>query len=133
MDGQVHGVAKSRTRLRDFTLPYLTLSIKLRLSWCLSVKESNCQCRRCRFDPWVKKIPWRRKWQSTPLFLPWKFHGERSLVGYSPWNHKRVRHGLVTKQQQCASLESKELGPSWGGVAWIDNKVCNKSMELLGF
>ena len=42
-------------------------------------------CRRCGFHPWVRKIPWRRKWQSTPVFLPGKSHGQRSLVGYSPW------------------------------------------------
>ena len=40
------------------------------------------------FDPWVGKIPWRRKWQPTPVFLPGKSHGWRSLVGYSPWGHK---------------------------------------------
>ena len=40
------------------------------------------------FDPWVGKIPWRRKWQPTPVFLPGKFHGQRSLVGYSPWGRK---------------------------------------------
>ena len=51
----------------------------------LSGKKSTCQCRRCRFDPWVKKIPWRRKWQLAPVFLPEKFHGQRNLVGYSPW------------------------------------------------
>ena len=37
------------------------------------------------FDPWVKKIPWRKKWQSIPIFLPGEFHGKRSLAGYSPW------------------------------------------------
>ena len=46
------------------------------------------QCRRPRFDPWFGKIPWRRKWQPTPVFLPGKSHGPRSLVGYSPWGHK---------------------------------------------
>ena len=54
----------------------------------LSGKESACQCRRCkrrRFDPWVGKIPQRRKWQSTPVFLPGESHGQRSLVGHSPW------------------------------------------------
>ena len=40
------------------------------------------------FDPWVGKIPWRRKWQPTPVFFPGKFHGQRSLVNYSPWDHK---------------------------------------------
>ena len=37
-----------------------------------------------QFNPWVKKIPWRRKWQPTPVFLPGKSHGQKSLVGYSP-------------------------------------------------
>ena len=46
------------------------------------------QCRRPRFNPWVGKIPWRRKWQPTPVILPGKSHGQRSLVGYSPWGHK---------------------------------------------
>ena len=46
------------------------------------------QCLRPRFNPWVGKIPWRREWQSTPAFLPGESHGQRSLVGYSPWSHK---------------------------------------------
>ena len=48
------------------------------------------QCRRPRFDPWVGKIPWRRKCQLTPVFLPGEFHRQRSLVGYSPWSHKEL-------------------------------------------
>ena len=50
------------------------------------VKESACQCRRHRrygFNPWVRKIPWRRKWQPTPVFLPGESSGKRSLGGYS--------------------------------------------------
>ena len=39
-------------------------------------------------DFWVRKSPWRRKWQPAPVFLPGKSHGQRSLVGYSPWGHK---------------------------------------------
>ena len=68
-------------------------------SW-LSGKEPTCQCRRHRFNPWVKKIPWRRKWQTTPVFLPGKFHGQRSPAGCSQWGHKRVGHELETNQQQ---------------------------------
>ena len=56
--------------------------------WWLSGKGSACACRRPGLDPWVKKILWRRKWQPIPVFLPGKFHGERSLVGYSPCGHK---------------------------------------------
>ena len=58
-----------------------------------SGKEPACQCRRCkrdRFHPWVRKIPWRRAWHPTPVFLPGEIHGQRSLVGYSPWGHQAL-------------------------------------------
>ena len=57
----------------------------------LKKKKSTCQCRRhkrCWFNPWVRKIPWRRKWQPSLVFLPGKFYGQRGLVGYSSWGHK---------------------------------------------
>ena len=66
----------------------------LGLPWWLSSKESTCQCRRHGFYPWVKRIPWGRKWQSTRIYLPGKSHGQRKLGGYSPWGCKRVRHDL---------------------------------------
>ena len=55
-----------------------------------SGKEPACQCRRhkrCGFNAWVGKIPWRRAWQATPIFVPGESHGQRSLVGYSPEGH----------------------------------------------
>ena len=53
--------------------------------------KSVClQCWRPRFNPWVGKIPWRRKWQPTPVLLPGKSHGQRSLVGCSPWGRKEL-------------------------------------------
>ena len=58
---------------------------------CCSGIESACQCRRHRrqgFDPWVRKITWRRKWQRTPVFLPGKSHGPRRQAGYSPCGRK---------------------------------------------
>ena len=61
-----------------------------------SVSKESLQCRRPGFNPWVRKIPWRRKWQPTPVFLPGKSSGQRSLVGYSPWC-RRVRHNWATK------------------------------------
>ena len=70
------------------------------LPWWLSGKEPACQCRRLRFDPWDGRIPWKREWQPTPVFLPGKSHGQRSLAGYSPCGHKRVGHNLVTKPPQ---------------------------------
>ena len=52
--------------------------------------------KRCRFNPWVGKIPWRRAWQPNPVFLPKKFHGQRSLVGYSPYGGKELDMTEVT-------------------------------------
>ena len=59
--------------------------------WCSS-KESACQCRRykrCKFNPWVGKIPWSRNKQLTSVFLPGNFHGQRSSLDHSPWGHKK--------------------------------------------
>ena len=59
-----------------------------------SGKEPACQCRRhkrCGFDPWVGKIPWRRECQPTSVFLSGESQGQRSLVGYSPWS-LRIGH-----------------------------------------
>jgi len=47
-------------------------------------KDSACQCMRPGFSPWIGKIPWRRKWIAMPIFLPGEFHGQRSMVDYSP-------------------------------------------------
>ena len=74
------------------------------------------QCRRPRSDPCVRKIPWRRKWQPTLVFLPGEFHGQRSLASYRPWGHKesditeRLSLSLLT---ECLfSLEIHILKPS---------------------
>ena len=53
------------------------------LPWWLSSRKSACQYKRPRFDPWVGKIPWRREWLPTPVFLPGKSHRQRSLAGYT--------------------------------------------------
>ena len=79
-----YGVTKSRTQLSNFH----SLTQMLLKSWWLSGKEPACQCRRCkrcRFNPWVGRTPWRRAWQPTPVSLPGESRGQRSLVCYSPW------------------------------------------------
>ena len=70
------------------------------LPWWLSGKESPCRWRSLRkheyegdsrnmsLIPWIRKIPWRRKWQPTPVFLLGESYGQRNLVGYSPWGRK---------------------------------------------
>ena len=55
------------------------------LPWWLSSKKICLQYRRCRFNSWVRKVPWRRAWKPTPVLLPGKSHRQRSLVGYSLW------------------------------------------------
>ena len=60
-------------------------------------KESTFQCRRCRFNPWVGKIPWRRKWHPTPVPLLGKSHEQRNLPGYSPQGHRESDTTEVTE------------------------------------
>ena len=74
-------------------------------SW-LSGNELSCQYRRCEFDPWVRNIPWRRKWRPIPVFLLGKSHGQRNLEGYSPWGLKE----LDTTERACKPLLF------WGGA-----------------
>ena len=77
----------------------------LGLPWWFNSKESTCQCGKHMFSPWVGKIPGRRKWQLTPVFLPGKSHRQRSLVGYIAWDYKRMGHDLVTNN---TVLETKD-------------------------
>ena len=69
----------------------MTIRKEYGLPWWLRELEISPQCGRPRFDPWVRKIPWNRKWHPTPVFWPGKFHGQRSLAVYS-LRGRRVRH-----------------------------------------
>ena len=69
------------------------------LPWRLSGKTPACQCSRLSFNPWVRKVSWRRKWQPAPVFLPGRCHGQRSLGAYSPWGYETGWHALATKWQ----------------------------------
>jgi len=85
----VHRVAKSQTQLSDWTQQKIRKVYSQ--TGALAAKESTCQCRRrkrWRSDPRVRQIPWRRKWQPVPVFLPGKSLGQRSLEGCSLWGHK---------------------------------------------
>ena len=62
----------------------------LGLPWWLRLSRICLQCGRSGFDPWVGKIPWGREQLFTSVFWPGKFHGQRSLAGYSPWSHKEL-------------------------------------------
>ena len=78
-----------------------------RLPRCLYNKESICQCRRRRFDPWAGKIHWSREWLTTPVFLPGKSHGQRSLVSCSPRGHKESDWACT-----CAPLPAEKCRPT---------------------
>ena len=97
----VSGDSSNLLRRHVALKPVKTTPVPLAIGfpWWLTDKEVICQCRRHRSDPWVGKIPWRRAWQPTSVFLSGEFHGQNSLAGYSPWVHKRVRRNLVSKKQ----------------------------------
>ena len=86
-----------------------------------SGKEPTCHCRRHKrpgFYPWVRKIPWRRAWQSTPVFLPRESHGQKSLVDYSP-QHRTECNMTEMTQHACTwstipSLSCPQLSPFMG-------------------
>ena len=81
-------VAKDRRLFHRLEAPHKRSASNCGLPWWLRGKESTCRCSLLGFDPWVGKIPWRWKWPLTPVLLPGKSPGQRSLVGYSPWGHK---------------------------------------------
>ena len=69
-----------------------------------SGKESDCYCRKHRrtaFNPWIRKIPWRGKWQPRPVFLPGKFHGQMSLAG--------TVHGVAKSQTRLSNWECTHI------------------------
>ena len=77
------------------------------------------QCGRLWFSLWVRVIPWRRKWQPTPVYLPGKSHGQRSLAGYSPWGHKRVRPSNQTAIQLVGGSIEQSVFSHKQVFAWI--------------
>ena len=70
-------------------------------------KESACQCRRPRFNPRAREIPWRREWLPPPVFLSGEFHRQRSLAGYSPWGRKELDMTEWLTRQKSTRSESK--------------------------
>ena len=75
------------------------------------------QCRRPELNPWVWKIPWRREWQPTLVFLPGKSHGQRSLAGYSPWGRKKS--DTTEKLTHLLSTECDQW-LRWGSHGWVE-------------
>ena len=104
-----------------------------------SGKELSCQYRRHKrhwFDPWVRKIPWRRAWQPTPVFLPGELHGQRSQVGYSAWGCKELdtteatQHagmgfpgGTMVKNLPTNAEDTRDVGSTPGSRKWLPTQV----------
>ena len=85
-------------------------------------KESACG--RPRFDPWVGKIPWRKEWISTPVFLPGECHGQRSLVGYSP---KSRKESDMTEQLTLSHLRWEAENHIWVYAFLFQEQFCKSS------
>ena len=85
------------------------------------------QCGRPGFNPWVGKMPWRRKWQPTPVFLPGGSHGQRSLVGCSPWGHKKLD---TTKRLHFPFLLWDRMAWSWCFECWVSSQVFHSYLSL---
>ena len=93
--------------------PLTKLNIMPKLPRWRSGEESTRQYRRhrrCGFNPWVGKLLWRRKWQPTPVFLPGKFHGQRSLAGYNPQGGKELDTNTGTHTQHHAQSKGDHCG-----------------------
>ena len=85
---------------------YLKVASRMATQVSLVVKNlpaSAGHLKKLRFDPWVGKIPWRRAWQPTPVFLTGESLGQRSLVGYRPWGHKELDVTEVT-EHACTAV-----------------------------
>ena len=84
----------------------------------LSGKKFACECRRLGFSPWVGKIPWRRKWQPSPVLLPGESHGQRNLAGCIPWGRKvdtpERLHFILTVRLSLDYLPSSAAKPCLG-------------------
>ena len=87
----VQAVAKSWTQLSNWTHIHIFIRAYIKLASLVAQWwRIHLLCRRCGFCPCIKKISWWRKWQPTPVFLPGKSHGQKSLEGYSPWDRKEL-------------------------------------------
>ena len=99
-------------------------------------KRICLQCKRLRFNPWVWKIPWRRAWHPTPVFLPGEAHGQRRLVGYSPkgqhsriWQKQLSVHGHIRSLLSVMLPDAGEAQPQWWGEGHWPQGVCRLVRE----
>ena len=103
----------------------------LRLPWWLRWQRVSLQCRSPGFNPWVRKTPWRRAQQPTPVFLPGEFHEQKSLAGYSPRGLERVRHISVINNNSNSLIKEQMLALVGFSLKARLTCSCGKKRELV--
>ena len=103
-----------------------------------SGKEPARQCRRRkrhRFEPWVRKIPWKRKWQPSPVFLPGESHGQRSLAGYDPQGHREsdTTEGLHAHAHESKVVQVQEQNHQIQRTSLTAERMTNKGMVAIEY
>ena len=96
--------------------PPVSFNQHLSLSWVS--RRLRLQCKRPGFNPWVRKIAWRREWLPSPVFLPGESYGQRSLVGFSPWGCKEsdtAEHVHIHPSLLILLTQKLLSGPSLAG------------------
>ena len=144
LSGSQGGMYSLPSSLHDFQLYLACCILVLRITGRLSLLiphthkretslvaqmvKSRLQCRRPRFEPWVRKIPWRRKWQSTPVFLPGESHGQKSLVSPSPLGCKELD---ITEQLTFLTWKWSWLAhPGSGDLPWSSQPWSRSSINM---
>ena len=99
------------------------------------VKDLPTDAADARFNPWVGKMPWNRKWQPTPVFLPETFHGQRSLVSYSPWGPKEsdMTEATLYTQRENTSIKSQDLFLLWANVLLLHLQLAETQVNPSSF
>ena len=127
---KLHTECKEKTPTKMQLFALLFTDYYSGLSWWLRRQTICPLCERCRFDSWVRRIPWRREWLPTPVFLPGEFHGQKSLAGYSSWGPKEMdtteglkqpntaRENLVSNLPFCSTfqIQAKGFYSSWQNI-----------------
>ena len=102
----------SQTLVTHISLRHIDISYLLGFPHSSDSRESACNAGDPGSLPWVGKIPWRREWEPTPVFLPEESHGLKSLTGYSPWGHKESD---MTEQLTHTHIHTH---PFWCNAIW---------------
>ena len=138
--GRVLGLQLSSAFGTMFLLGAHCLPVSQEVTWMAALKTypkshpSSSPVAQCvknppRFNSWVRKLPWRKKWQPTPVFLSGKFHGQRNLEGYSPCGCKRVGHDWAIEHESC--IGSPERTPEKSGTSKQIRVTCHALKDCL--